>query len=138
LGRDAYHTPPTRASKKEHRPADVRTSKIRKEVIMAAKIKKSSSAKKTTKAAASVMPTTTVVKPVVPVAPVLKPAAPASPVMKPTTPVASTSQSVSAVERAKMIEVAAYLIAEKNGFRGDARAYWLQAEKDVDTKLGKK
>lgn len=90
---------------------------------MAAKTKKTSAPKKTTKAAAPVVPATTL-------APTAKPA------VVPLAP--PPSKSVSTVERAKMIEISAYLLAEKNGFRGDAKAYWLQAEKDVDAKLGKK
>ncbi len=93
---------------------------------MAAKTKKTSAAKKTPKAPA--LPATTVA-PVVPAVSGVKPATPATSMAKPT---------VSTSERAKMIEVAAYLLAEKNGFRGDAKAYWLQAERDVDAKLGKK
>ena len=70
-------------------------------------------------------------------APVAKPVstAPVVPVAKPNTPVV---KSVPVVERQKMIEVAAYVLAEKNGFKGDAQQYWLQAEKNVDAKLGKR
>jgi hypothetical protein len=99
---------------------------------MAAKTKKSSAAKKTPKAAASAVPATTVT-------PVAKPSAPVAPTVAPAAkPAAPAPKTASAAERAKMIEVTAYLIAEKNGFRGDAKAYWLQAERDVDAKLGKK
>lgn len=38
-------------------------------------------------------------------------------------------------ERYKMIEVAAYYIAEKNGFGHDHQHYWLQAEQEIDAKL---
>ena len=95
---------------------------------MAAKIKKSATT--SAKKAASV-----VAQPIS--APVTKPisAAPVMPVAKPKTPVVKSGP---AVERQKMIEVAAYVLAEKNGFQGDAQKYWLQAEKDVDAKLGKK
>ena len=92
---------------------------------MAARTKKTSTAKKTTQ---TVTPLVPVVKPTVTIAPVVKPAP--APVV--------TAKSVAAAERAKMIEIAAYVLAEKNGFRGDAQKYWLQAEKDVDAKLGKK
>ena len=68
-------------------------------------------------------------------APATKPTIAATPVIKAPAPGA---KSVSAIERAKMIEIAAYLIAEKNGFKGDAQAFWLQAEKEVNAKLGKK
>jgi hypothetical protein len=52
--------------------------------------------------------------------------------------VASKATQVSAAERQKLIEVAAYVIAEKNGFQGDAQKFWLQAEEEVEAKLGKK
>ena len=110
---------------------------------------------KPTKAATPVAP---VAKPVVAavaapaktVAPVAKPAvtpaakptvaaAPVAPVTKSAaTPVAAKGTQASAAERQKMIEVAAYVIAEKNGFQGDAQKFWLQAEAEVDAKLGKK
>ena len=105
---------------------------------MAAKTKKTSTAKKTTTAPAPALPTTTVAPVVKPVAPAAKPVAPAAPVAKSVATPASATKTANAAERAKMIEVAAYVLAEKNGFRGDAKAYWLQAEKDVDVKLGKK
>ncbi|MCX7010268.1 MAG: DUF2934 domain-containing protein [Kiritimatiellaeota bacterium] len=106
---------------------------------MAAKTKKTSAAKKTPKTVAPIVaaPAVPVVKPTVSAVPAVKPvAAPAVPAVKPT--VAPTAKQMSAAERAKMIEIAAYVLAEKNGFQGDAQKYWLQAEKDVDAKLGKK
>lgn len=45
---------------------------------------------------------------------------------------------MSSFERYKMIEVAAYYMAEKNGFAGHAVDYWIAAEKDIDKKLAKK
>jgi len=36
-----------------------------------------------------------------------------------------------AEERRRMIEVAAYYIAERNGFRGDPAAHWAQAEAEI-------
>lgn len=38
-------------------------------------------------------------------------------------------------ERYKMIEVAAYYIAEKNGFASQTMDHWLQAEQEIDAKL---
>lgn len=38
-------------------------------------------------------------------------------------------------ERYHMIEVAAYYIAEKNGFGHDHMHYWLQAEQEINAKL---
>lgn len=40
-------------------------------------------------------------------------------------------------ERYKMISEAAYYAAEKNHWAGDPRAYWVQAEKEVDALVGK-
>lgn len=42
---------------------------------------------------------------------------------------------ITSEERYKMIEVAAYYIAEKSGFVNDNMYYWLQAEQEVDAKL---
>ncbi len=52
----------------------------------------------------------------------------------------STAKSitVSGFERYKMIEVAAYYLAEKKSFTGSAADYWVTAEKDIDKKLSKK
>ena len=46
--------------------------------------------------------------------------------------------SMRGFERYKMIEVAAYYIAEKNGFAGHSIDYWAAAEKEIDKKLAKK
>ena len=46
--------------------------------------------------------------------------------------------SMSGFERYKMIEVAAYYIAEKNGFAGQSTDFWAAAEKEIDKKLAKK
>lgn len=47
-------------------------------------------------------------------------------------PKASKSGSISSFERYKMIEVAAYYLAEKNGFAGSSVEYWTQAEQAFD------
>jgi hypothetical protein len=44
--------------------------------------------------------------------------------------------SITPEERQKMIEVAAYRLAEKKGFQGDPAKYWAEAEKMVDTISG--
>jgi hypothetical protein len=49
-----------------------------------------------------------------------------------------TSTSTSPFERYKMIEVAAYYLAEKDGFKVSAVEYWVSAEKEIDKKLAKK
>lgn len=54
----------------------------------------------------------------------------ASPRKKSVKPTIITSE-----ERYQMIEVAAYYIAEKNGFGDNHMDYWLEAEKEVDLKL---
>lgn len=51
---------------------------------------------------------------------------------------AKKSSDISGFERYKMIEVAAYYMAEKNGFAGHAADYWIAAEKEIDKKLAKK
>ncbi len=48
------------------------------------------------------------------------------------------SGSVSGFERYKMIEVAAYYMAEKKGFAGNSTDYWVAAEKEINKKLAKK
>lgn len=59
---------------------------------------------------------------------------------KPAVKKASTPKStdVSAFERYKMIEVAAYYLAEKKGFSGSSADYWVIAEKELNKKLAKK
>lgn len=42
-----------------------------------------------------------------------------------------------APERYRMIEVAAYYIAEKNGFAGNTADYWVQAEIEINAKYPK-
>ena len=41
-------------------------------------------------------------------------------------------------KRYRMVEEAAYYIAEKSGFMGDQNVYWLEAEKKVHDMLAKK
>lgn len=45
---------------------------------------------------------------------------------------------MSGFERYKMIEVAAYYMAEKHGFAGHAADYWIAAENEIDKILAKK
>jgi hypothetical protein len=42
---------------------------------------------------------------------------------------------ISAEDRYKMIEQAAYFLAEKQHFHGDPSAIWVQAEKEVDAQI---
>lgn len=67
----------------------------------------------------------------------------AKPARKPTAkpaakPAVATASVVIPEQRQRMIEVSAYYLAEKDGFQGDGQKYWLQAEREVDAKLGKK
>ncbi|AGA31991.1 hypothetical protein TVNIR_0280 [Thioalkalivibrio nitratireducens DSM 14787] len=43
---------------------------------------------------------------------------------------------VSPEQRYRMIQDAAYFIAERNGFTGDHHAHWLEAEQAIDAQLG--
>ena len=52
--------------------------------------------------------------------------------------ISKKSSDMSGFERYKMIEVAAYYMAEKNGFAGHAADYWIAAEKEIHKKLDKK
>lgn len=95
---------------------------------MAAKIKKS-----TTAAAKSTLKSTPM-KPGAPIASAPSPVKPAAPIVKSPVP----QPSVTPEQRQKQIEVEAYYLAEKNGFKGDPSTYWAQAEKIVNAKLGLK
>ena len=79
-------------------------------------VKKSPAKKAAPKAAAK--------KTVAKVAP--KAAAPAAAAKKP---------AVSPEQRYKMIEEAAYYIAERHGFNGDSAYFWSLAEAEINTKL---
>jgi hypothetical protein len=60
-----------------------------------------------------------------------------APAKKTTTkkPVKAKAPKVGAEERYRMIEIAAYYIAEKNGFKGSTLDYWTAAEVQVDAML---
>lgn len=69
-----------------------------------------------------------------------KKAAPKTTASKTAKPAATRKKSVkpaiiTSEDRYKMIEVAAYYIAEKSGFGHDHMHYWLQAEQEIDAKL---
>jgi len=49
----------------------------------------------------------------------------------------SKSVEIAPSERYKMIEVAAYYIAEKNNFAGNAAEYWIMAEREISLKYPK-
>lgn len=46
-----------------------------------------------------------------------------------------SQKAVSPEERRKMIELEAYFMAEKDGFRGSPESYWLAAEAIVEARL---
>lgn len=48
----------------------------------------------------------------------------------------SSPRKISAEERYKMTEVAAYFLAERNGFKGNPVEYWEQAEAQISQLLG--
>jgi hypothetical protein len=48
---------------------------------------------------------------------------------------ATSASEVSPEQRYRMIQDAAYFIAERNGFVGDNHAYWLEAEQAIDAQL---
>jgi hypothetical protein len=50
---------------------------------------------------------------------------------------AKTAKAGAPEQRYRMIEVAAYYIAEKNGFAGNAADYWVQAEIEINAKYPK-
>lgn len=47
-------------------------------------------------------------------------------------------KTVSAEKRYKMIQDAAYYLAEKSGFSGNTLDHWVQAEKQIDAQLKSK
>ncbi len=53
------------------------------------------------------------------------------------TSTAKTAKAGAPEQRYRMIEVAAYYIAEKNGFAGNAADYWVQAEIEINAKYPK-
>ncbi len=65
-----------------------------------------------------------------------KPAVKKATIAKATTKTSSTkARKISAEERYKMIEVAAYYIAEQNHFQGNAIDFWVAAEEEVNKKI---
>ena len=50
-------------------------------------------------------------------------------------PAASSKSVVSAEQRYKMIEEAAYYVAERHGFSGDSAYFWSLAEAEINAKL---
>lgn len=69
-------------------------------------------------------------KAVEPVVETVKPAAKA-----PAKPVVSKKPEVSPEQRYRMIQDAAYFIAERHGFNGDSAYFWSLAEAEVNSRL---
>ncbi len=125
-------TPATKAKK----PATTRTktaaATTEKKVVASAKVTiKAPAEKKTTTAmaqpAAKKVAAKTTEKAVTP-----KAAAPKKVATKKSLP------AISAEERYRMVQDAAYYIAEKNHFTGDARGYWIAAEIEIEEFLADK
>lgn len=73
---------------------------------------------------------------------VAKSAAAAKPAAKPSTKPAAPKAApapkpaISAEERYKMVQDAAYFIAERHGFNGDSAYFWTLAEAEIAAQLG--
>jgi hypothetical protein len=65
--------------------------------------------------------------------PAVKKAAPKKPVTKKTS--TAKKRKISAEERYKMVEIAAYYIAEHNNFQGNAIDFWVTAEAGVSKQI---
>jgi hypothetical protein len=66
-----------------------------------------------------------------------KPAAAKKTVAKKAAPKASKPNKISNEERYRMVEVAAYFLAERNGFKGNPVEYWTAAEAQIAQLLAK-
>lgn len=64
-------------------------------------------------------------------APEKKPAAKAAPKAAPV----SKKPEITPEQRYKMVQEAAYYIAERHGFNGDSSYFWTQAEEEINAKL---
>jgi len=60
-----------------------------------------------------------------------KTAAPAKKAAAPKKPAAKTTSKIGPEERYRMTEVAAYYIAERDGFAGNPSDYWIKAEAQI-------
>jgi Protein of unknown function (DUF2934) len=56
---------------------------------------------------------------------------------KPAKKTSTKARSIGAEERYKMIEVAAYYIAERNNFKGSTIDFWIAAEAEILKTIGK-
>jgi hypothetical protein len=115
--------------------AEAKTKPVAQKAAPAAK---PAAAKKASVAAA---PKTTAAKPAAP----KKAAAPKKVAAKPAAPKKAAAPKAAkkvtaapgAEERYRMVEVAAYYIAERNGFAGDPTVFWTEAEAQITKLLSK-
>lgn len=74
-------------------------------------------------------------KKVAPKAAVKKPAAPKAPAKKAAPKAAPKKVALSPEQRYRMIQDAAYFIAERHGFNGDSAYFWSLAEAEISSTL---
>ena len=63
---------------------------------------------------------------------------PPAPIVGTSAPAAASIPAVSPERRYAMVQEAAYLLAEKDGFKADPTTYWVAAEAAIDAQLGLK
>ncbi|CAG0958377.1 hypothetical protein MTYP_00586 [Methylophilaceae bacterium] len=66
-----------------------------------------------------------------------KPAAEKAPAVKKAAAKTAKPKKIGAEERYRMVEVAAYFLAERNNFKGSPVEYWTTAEAQIDVLLSK-
>jgi hypothetical protein len=74
-------------------------------------------------------------KKVAPKAAVKKPSAPKAPAKKAAPKAAPKKAALSPEQRYRMIQDAAYFIAERHGFNGDSAYFWSLAEAEISSTL---
>lgn len=127
---------PKKASGAAKKPAAAKKTAAKK-----APAKKTPAKKTTTKKAATLEPAAAKVTPAkVPAkkaadAPVTEKVPERIAAAVPASPAVAPVASADSEERVKMIETAAYFIAERNGFGDDHLAYWLEAEAQIDAQI---
>lgn len=127
---------PTRSKKSSTpKPAGVPTAKAVAAAAAAAEVK-GQPAPAAVKAAVGAPVAPARPAPVAAPAPAKPAPAPAPAAVRPVAPAPKVEQkTISRDERQRMIEQAAYFLAEKHGFSGDSSAHWAAAEAEVDADL---
>lgn len=101
------------------------------------KTKATGAAKKTAPAVAKPKTTKTpAVKKVAAAKPPAKKAVPAKVTTTKATAAKKTAAKPTPEERYRMVETAAYFIAERHGFQGNSAEHWTAAEKEIAERLG--